>query len=55
MLNARRFNAIIYKSSDVMGNTSIEEYLPKDAKAQLEESHRIKDNILERENDMWNY
>lgn len=55
MLNARRFNAIIYKSSDVMGNTSIEEYLPRDAKAQLEESHRIRDNILERENDMWNY
>ena len=55
MLNARRFNAIIYKSSDVMGNRSIEEYLPEDAKAQLEESHAIRDNILERENDMWNY
>ncbi|MGI9526560.1 MAG: gliding motility protein GldN [Weeksellaceae bacterium] len=55
MLNARRFNSIIYKSSDAMGNKSIEEYLPEDARAQLEESYRIKQNILEKENDMWNY
>lgn len=55
MLNARRFNAIIYKSSDALGNRSIEDYLPKDAQAQLEESQRIRETILERENDMWNY
>lgn len=55
MLNARRFNSIIYKSSDALGNNSIEDYLPRDARAQLEESHRIRNNILEKENDMWNY
>lgn len=55
MLNARRFSSIIYKSSDELGNRSIEEYLPEDARAQLEESHRIKNNILEKENNMWNY
>lgn len=55
MLNARRFNSIIYKSSDAMGDLSIKEYLPQDARAQLDESNRIKGNILERENDMWNY
>lgn len=55
MLNARRFNSIIYKSSDAMGNLSVKDYLPEDARAQLEESHRIKNNVLEKENDMWNY
>ena len=55
MLNARRFNSIIYKSSDAMGNRSIEQYIPRDAQAQLDESHRIRDGVLERENDMWNY
>lgn len=55
MLNARRFNSIIYKTSETMGNRSIEQYIPEDAKAQLEEHHRIRNTILERENDMWNY
>lgn len=55
MLNARRFNSIIYKTSDAMNNRSIEEYLPEDAVAQLEESWRIKNDILQKENDMWNY
>lgn len=55
MLNARRFNSIIYKTSDALNNRSIEEYLPEDAVAQLEESWRIKNNILQKENDMWNY
>ncbi|SZD72850.1 gliding motility associated protein GldN [Candidatus Ornithobacterium hominis] len=55
MLNARRFNSIIYKTSDALNNRSIEEYLPEDAVAQLEESWRIKNDILQKENDMWNY
>lgn len=55
MLNARRFNTIIYKSSDAMGDRSINEYLPRDAQAQLEESNRIRRAILQRENDMWSY
>lgn len=55
MLNARRFNSVIYKTSDAMGNKSIEEYLPADAKAQMEESQRIKSTILQKENEMWNY
>ena len=55
MLNARRFNSVIYKTSDALGNKSIEEYIPLDAQAQMEESRRIKEQILQKENDMWNY
>jgi hypothetical protein len=33
----------------------IKDYIPNDADEQLEESERIKDQILLMENDMWNY
>lgn len=55
LLNARRFSSIIYKSSLGPGNGVIADYIPKDAEAQLEESNRIKNRILEMENAMWNY
>lgn len=55
ILNARRFSSIIYKSENGMGNGVIKDYIPDDAEAQLEESERIKNQILEMENDMWNY
>lgn len=55
ILNGRRFSSIIYKSSNGLGNGVIEDYIPKDAEAQLEESDRIKNQILEMENSMWNY
>ena len=32
----------------------IKDYIPRDADAQLEESERIKAQILQMENDMWN-
>ena len=37
------------------GTGNIKDYIPNDANAQLEESERIKNQILEMENDMWNY
>ena len=55
ILNARRFSTIIYKSDNGLGNGVIKDYIPRDADAQLEESERIKAQILEMENDMWNY
>ena len=55
LLNARRFSSIIYKSDNGMGTGVIRDYIPKDAEAQLEESDRIKNQILEMENSMWNY
>lgn len=55
LLNARRFSSIIYRSDSGFADGDIKNYLPKDAKAQLEESNRIKKSILEHENEMWNY
>ena len=37
------------------GSGFIDEYIPNDAEGQLEESDRIKAQILQMENDMWNY
>ncbi|MDL1914102.1 MAG: gliding motility protein GldN [Bergeyella sp.] len=55
ILNARRFSSVIYKSGLGPGNGVIADYIPNDAEEQLEESDRIKDKILQMENDMWNY
>ncbi len=55
IINARRFSSVIYKSSSGLGDGTIKDYIPKDADDQLEESDRIKAQILEMENDMWNY
>lgn len=55
ILNARRFSSIIYKSDNGLGTGVIKDYIPNDSEEQLEESDRIKNQILEMENDMWNY
>ncbi|CAH0254357.1 gliding motility protein GldN [Chryseobacterium sp. WG14] len=55
IINARRFSSIIYKSSAGLGDGTIKDYIPRDADDQLDESDRIKTQILEMENDMWNY
>ena len=55
VLNARRFSSIIYKSDNGLGTGIIKDYIPNDSEEQLEESDRIKNQILEMENDMWNY
>lgn len=55
IVNARRFSSIIYKSDNGLGNGVIQDYIPDDAEGQLEESDRIKAQILQMENDMWNY
>ena len=52
VLNARRFSSIIYKSDNGLGTGKISDYIPHDAEEQLEESERIKAQILEMENDM---
>ena len=49
---------MIYKSDNGLGRGGsgiIDEYIPADADAQLEESDRIKAQILQMENDLWNY
>ena len=55
VLNARRFSTIIYKSDNGLGNGIIKDYIPNDADEQLEESERIKAQILQMESDMWSY
>ena len=55
ILNARRFSSVIFKSSTGLGDGVIKDYIPRDADDQIEESDRIKLQILEMENDMWNY
>ena len=55
LLNARRFSTVICKSDNGLGNGVIKDYIPNDADAQLEESERIKAQILQMESDMWNY
>lgn len=55
ILNARRFSSIIYKSDNGLGSGVINDYIPNNADEQLEESERIKSQILQMENDMWNY
>ncbi len=58
VLNQRRFSSVIYKSDNGLGRGGsgiIDEYIPADADGQLEESDRIKAQILQMENDLWNY
>ena len=55
LLNARRFNAVIYKEENVHGDREIKEYIAENALFQLLESERIKEQIRNREQDMWAY
>ena len=55
LLNARRFNATIYKEDNVHGDREIEDYIADNALFQLLESKRIKEVIRDREQDMWAY
>lgn len=55
IINARRFSSVIYKSSNGLGDGTIKDYVPRNAEEQLAESQRIKEQILQMENDMWNY
>ncbi|GGD53982.1 type IX secretion system ring protein PorN/GldN [Muriicola marianensis] len=55
LLNARRFNAVIYKEDNVHGDREIEDYIADNALFQLLESNRIKEAIRDREQDMWAY
>lgn len=55
LLNARRFNATIYKEDNVQGDREIKDYISDNALFQLLESKRIKEVIRDREQDMWAY
>ena len=55
LLNARRFNAVIYKEENVYGDREIADYMKENAQMQLLEADRVKDKIRDFEQDMWNY
>ncbi|MDN3595402.1 gliding motility protein GldN [Zunongwangia endophytica] len=55
LLNARRFNSVIFKEDNVQGDRSINDYIVDNSFMQLLESERIKEQIRNFEQDMWNY
>lgn len=55
LLNARRFNATIYKEDNVHGDREIKKYIADNSLFQLLESKRIQEVIRDREQDMWAY
>ncbi len=55
LLNARRFNGVIYKEDNVHGDREIRDYIADNALFQLLEADRIKEAIRDREQDMWAY
>ena len=55
LLNARRFNAIIYREENIYGNRDAAEYIKGNSLFQVLESDKLKEDIRDRELDMWNY
>ena len=55
LLNARRFVASIYREENIYGNRDVAEYIKGNALFQVLEADRLKDNIRNKELDMWNY
>ena len=55
LLNARRFNAVIVREENIYGNRSIADYVRGNSLFQLLEADRIKEEIRNKEMDMWNY
>lgn len=55
LLNARRFNGVIYREDNVHGDRKVNEYVADNALFQLLEAERIKETIRDREQDMWAY
>lgn len=55
ILNARRFNSVIYKEDNEQGDRAITDYIVDNALMQLLESERIKESIRNFEMDMWSY
>ncbi|PCJ98773.1 MAG: gliding motility protein GldN [Flavobacteriaceae bacterium] len=55
LLNARRFNAVIYREDNVHGDRKVNDYIADNALFQLLEAKRIKETIRDREQDMWAY
>jgi gliding motility associated protien GldN len=55
LLTARRFSSLIYREENVYGNRDISEYIKNNALFQVLEAMKIKEDIRNKEIDMWNY
>ncbi len=55
LLNARRFNSIIYREENIYGNRDVAEYIKGNSLFQVLESESLKESIRDKELDMWNY
>ena len=55
ILNARRFSSIIYRVENMYGNRDIAEYVKGNSLFQVLESNKIREQIRDKELDMWNY
>ena len=55
LLNARRFSSVIVREENIYGNRAIEEYVRGNSLFQLLEADKIKEDIRNREIDMWSY
>lgn len=55
LLNARRFNGVVYAEDNLQGDRQVDDYINDNAFMQLLESQRIKEQIRNFEQDMWNY
>ena len=55
LLNARRFSSTIIKQENVYGNRAVADYVRGNSLFQLLEADKIKEDIRNKEMDMWNY
>ena len=55
LLNAKRFNAIIYREENLYGNRDVSHYVKGNALFQVLESDKIREGIRDKELDIWNY
>ena len=55
LLNARRFSSVIVREENIYDNRAIEDYVRGNSLFQLLEASKIKEDIRNREIDMWSY
>ena len=55
LINARRFNSMIYLEENTQEDREVSQYISKNAFMQLLESERIKEKIRNFEHDMWSW
>jgi gliding motility associated protien GldN len=55
LLNARRFSSVIVREENIYGNRTISDYVRGNSLFQLLEANKIKEDIRNKEIDMWNY